>query len=76
MVMRCLVRRYVTNQQRKAEETGITEDDVNEVKQAVNSFRSTLFETLRNNGMKCEHSPNETRENHYTLYFRNCCKIY
>ncbi|KAF8790528.1 transient receptor potential protein-like isoform X2 [Argiope bruennichi] len=51
-VMKCLIRRYVTTQQRKAEETGVTEDDVNEVKQAVTSFRSELFEILRTNGMK------------------------
>ncbi|GFQ96127.1 transient receptor potential-gamma protein [Trichonephila clavata] len=51
-VMKCLIRRYVTNQQRKAEETGVTEDDVNEVKQAVTSFRSELFDILRTNGMK------------------------
>ncbi|GFX02873.1 hypothetical protein TNCV_4438551 [Trichonephila clavipes] len=51
-VMKCLIRRYVTTQQRKAEETGITEDDINEVKQAVTSFRSELFDILRTNGMK------------------------
>ncbi|GBM25717.1 Transient receptor potential-gamma protein [Araneus ventricosus] len=51
-VMKCLIRRYVTTQQRKAEETGVTEDDVNEVKQAVTSFRSELFDILRTNGMK------------------------
>lgn len=50
--MKCLIRRYVTSQQRKAEETGVTEDDVNEVKQAVTSFRSELFDILRTNGMK------------------------
>ena len=34
-VMRNLVRRYVTQEQRKAENEGVTEDDVNEIK---NSF--------------------------------------
>ncbi|GIY17362.1 transient receptor potential protein [Caerostris darwini] len=58
-VMKCLIRRYVTSQQRKAEETGVTEDDVNEVKQAVTSFRSELFEILRTNGMKGVNSASE-----------------
>ena len=31
-VMRCLVRRYVTAEQRKSENTNITEDDINEVR--------------------------------------------
>ena len=30
-VMRCIVRRYVTSEQRKSENTNITEDDINEV---------------------------------------------
>ena len=30
--MRNLVRRYVTQEQRKAESQGVTEDDVNEIK--------------------------------------------
>ena len=30
-VMRCLVRRYITHEQRKSENTNITEDDINEV---------------------------------------------
>ena len=29
--MRCIVRRYVTSEQRKSENTNITEDDINEV---------------------------------------------
>lgn len=60
--MRCLVRRYVTTQQRKAEETGVTEDDVNEVKQAVTSFRSELFDILRENGMKGVVNASEQRK--------------
>lgn len=52
-VMRCLVRRYVTREQRKAEETGlVTEDDVNEIKQDIGSFRYELIDMLKKNGMK------------------------
>ncbi|XP_074595118.1 transient receptor potential-gamma protein-like isoform X2 [Brevipalpus obovatus] len=54
-VMRCLVRRYVTREQRKAEETGlVTEDDVNEIKQDIGSFRYELIDMLKKNGMKYE----------------------
>ena len=40
--MRNLVRRYVTQEQRKAESQGVTEDDVNEIKNDISAFR---FET-------------------------------
>lgn len=54
-VMRCLVRRYVTREQRKAEETGaVTEDDVNEIKQDIAGFRYELIDMLKKNGMKYE----------------------
>ncbi|KAM3958144.1 transient receptor potential-gamma protein [Aphomia sociella] len=50
-IMRNLVRRYVTVQQRRAECGGVTEDDVNEIKQDVSAFRCELIEILRNSGM-------------------------
>jgi transient receptor potential cation channel subfamily C len=50
--MRNLVRRYVTQQQCKADKQGVTEDDVNEIKQDISSFRFELIEILRNSGMK------------------------
>lgn len=49
--MRNLVRRYVTVQQRKAESQGVTEDDVNEIKQDISAFRCELVEILKNSGM-------------------------
>nr|WMY99273.1 transient receptor potential C (TRPgamma) [Bemisia tabaci] len=51
-IMRNLVRRYVTVEQRKAENEGVTEDDVNEIKQDISAFRFELIEILRNAGMK------------------------
>ena len=52
-VMKSLVRRYVTREQRKIEETGaVTEDDVNEIKQDIASFRFELIDLLKTNGMK------------------------
>lgn len=49
--MRNLVRRYVTVEQRKAENQGVTEDDVNEIKQDISAFRFELIEILKNSGM-------------------------
>ncbi|XP_071543078.1 transient-receptor-potential-like protein [Panulirus ornatus] len=48
-VMRNLVRRYVTKEQRKTEERHITEDDINEVKQDINSFKYELLNILKLN---------------------------
>lgn len=50
-IMRNLVRRYVTVQQRKAESQGVTEDDVNEIKQDISAFRCEIVEMLRSSGM-------------------------
>lgn len=49
--MRNLVRRYVTVEQRKAENQGVTEDDVNEIKQDISAFRCELVEILKDSGM-------------------------
>jgi transient receptor potential cation channel subfamily C protein 4 len=49
--MRNLVRRYVTLEQRKAESQGVTEDDVNEIKNDISAFRFELIEILRSSGM-------------------------
>lgn len=50
--MRNLVRRYVTVEQRKTEGEGVTEDDVNEIKQDISAFRCELIEILTASGMK------------------------
>ncbi|XP_063986740.1 transient receptor potential-gamma protein isoform X2 [Diachasmimorpha longicaudata] len=51
-IMRNLVRRYVTVEQRKTEGEGVTEDDVNEIKQDISAFRCELIEILNASGMK------------------------
>lgn len=51
-VMRMLVRRYVTAEQRKRDDFGITEDDVMEIRQDISTLRYELVDILRNNGMK------------------------
>ncbi len=50
--MRNLVRRYVTQQQRKAENEGVTEDDVNEIKNDISAFRFEMIEIMRASGMR------------------------
>ncbi|XP_054291053.1 transient receptor potential protein-like [Macrosteles quadrilineatus] len=51
-VMRLLVRRYVTAEQRKRDDFGITEDDVMEIRQDISTLRYELIDILRSNGMK------------------------
>ena len=51
-IMRNLVRRYVTQEQRKAENEGVTEDDVNEIKNDISAFRFELIEIMRQAGWK------------------------
>lgn len=51
-VMKLLVRRYVTAEQRKRDDYGITEDDVMEIRQDISSLRYELIDILRKNGMK------------------------
>ncbi|XP_029663485.1 transient receptor potential protein isoform X2 [Formica exsecta] len=51
-VMRVLIRRYVTAEQKKRDEFGITEDDVREIRQDISTFRYDLIDILRQNGMR------------------------
>jgi hypothetical protein len=46
---------------------GVTEDDVNEIKQDISSFRFELLDIFRNNGMKCGDA--EKAGNAGTYYF-------
>lgn len=50
--MRILVRRYVTAEQRKRDDFGITEDDVMEIRQDISTLRYELIDILRQNGMQ------------------------
>lgn len=50
--MRLLIRRYVTADQRKRDDFGITEDDVMEIRQDISSLRFELIDILHGNGMK------------------------
>ncbi|XP_044594213.1 transient receptor potential protein [Cotesia glomerata] len=52
IVIRILVRRYVTAEQRKRDDFGITEDDVMEIRQDISTLRYELIDILRQNGMQ------------------------
>ena len=62
-IMRNLVRRYVTQEQRKAENEGVTEDDVNEIKNDISAFRYTETAESRNLG-------EESSEVHFSFQVR------
>lgn len=49
--MRALVWRYVSAMHRKCDESEVTEDDINELKSDISSFRYELIELLSKNGM-------------------------
>lgn len=51
-IMKLLVRRYVTAEQRKRDDYHITEDDVMEIRQDISTLRYELIDILRQNGMK------------------------
>lgn len=53
-IMKNLVRRYVTQEQRKAENEGVTEDDVNEIKNDISAFRFEFIDIMRQTGHKVE----------------------
>ncbi|XP_059157751.1 short transient receptor potential channel 4-like isoform X3 [Physella acuta] len=60
-VMRDLIKRYIMQKQRGSQKgEGVNEDDINELKQDVSSFRFELLEILRNNGMKTP-NPNQPK---------------
>lgn len=50
--MRLLVRRYITAEQRKRDDFGITEDDVMEIRQDISTLRFEIIDIFNSNGMK------------------------
>ncbi|KAL1509539.1 hypothetical protein ABEB36_004254 [Hypothenemus hampei] len=50
-VMRALVWRYVSSMHRKFDQSEVTEDNINELKSDISSFRYELIELLSRNGM-------------------------
>lgn len=73
-VMRLLIRRYVTAEQRTRDEYGITEDDVMEIRQDISSLRYELIDILHQNGMK---TPTLTKDVQCKkgIVFYHCSKV-
>lgn len=68
-------------QQRKAESQGVTEDDVNEIKQDISAFRCEIVEILKGKGMNTSSvsgqgagKRNWTHENRLTFLFFSVVK--
>ena len=57
------MRRYVTQEQRKAENEGVTEDDVNEIKNDISAFRFEMIEIMRASGMNTQSASGPSGEN-------------
>ena len=72
--MRNLVRRYVTQEQRKAENEGVTEDDVNEIKNDISAFRFELIEIMRSSGMNTASATGPSGKNIYYMIKGNSKK--
>lgn len=77
-VMRLLIRRYVTAEQRKRDQFGITEDDVMEIRQDISTLRYELIDILRQNGMRTPMLEKQDAASKFTncylrLYWLNYC---
>ena len=59
-VMKCIIRRYITAEQKKTEDFNITEDDVSEIRQDINKFRYEMIEILRNNNFATPNIHNDS----------------
>lgn len=69
LTMKDLVKRYIMARARETQSEGVTEDDLNEIKQDISSFRYELLEILKENGMKLanhsHHSNSKTKSKHH-----------
>lgn len=52
VVMKLLVKRYVTAEQRKRDQFGVTEDDVMEIRQDISTMRYEIIDIFKSNGMQ------------------------
>lgn len=69
--MRLLIRRYVTAEQRKRDQFGITEDDVMEIRQDISTLRYELIDILRQNGMRTPMLEKQDAASKFTNYLRH-----
>lgn len=70
-VLRLLIRRYVTSEQKKRDEFGITEDDVREIRQDISTFRYELIDILKKNGMRTPAVDKEDTNSQYITFDTN-----
>lgn len=69
-VMKLLVRRFVTAEQRKRDDFGVTEDDVMEIRQDISTLRYELIDIFNKNGMKTprvNQSDNQRKKSPFTI---------
>lgn len=64
--MRNLIARYVTAEQRKRYDFGITEDDVIEIRQDISTLRYELVNILSTNGMR---TPKMNQDQNLGMYY-------
>lgn len=72
-VMRLLIRRYVTHEQRTRDDYGITEDDVMEIRQDISALKYELIDILRQNGMKTPALSRETQGKAIAIRINTIC---
>lgn len=53
-VIKDLAKRYIMRKQQRDLNAGVTEDDLNEIKQDISGLRFELLEILKNNNFKTE----------------------
>jgi transient receptor potential cation channel subfamily C member 4 len=53
-VMKQLVKRYIMKKQQRDLNAGVTEDDLNEIKQDISGLRFEILEILKNNDFKVD----------------------
>lgn len=66
-VVKELVKRYIIRQQQRDHSAGVTEDDLNEIKQDISSLRFELLDIFKNNGYKFETSSRNNGGNNFLL---------
>lgn len=54
IVIKELVKRYIMRKQQRDLDSGVTEDDLNEIKQDIASFRFELLEIFKSNKFKVD----------------------
>ena len=70
--MRNLARRYVTQEQRKAENERVTEDDVNEIKNDISAFRFEMIEIMRASGMNTQSATGPSGKIWFFIKIKRC----